>query len=106
LKHISGSGRCLRWLCSWILILLDEILQYNRIWQFSYGRRPSLMTRVANGPTHPPAHNAGWMVCGQETVFGCIPIPSQSGWSSTQHWYLHLPERSPTGERSDSHITS
>ncbi len=54
LKHISGSGHCLRWLCSWILILLDEILQYNRIWQFSYGRRPSLMTRVAHGPTHPP----------------------------------------------------
>jgi hypothetical protein len=24
---------------------------------------------------HPPEHHAGWMVCGQETLFGCIPVP-------------------------------
>jgi len=24
---------------------------------------------------HPPAHHAGWMMCGQKTFFHCIPVP-------------------------------
>ncbi len=59
-KHISGSGHCLRWLYSWILILLDEILQYNRIWQFSYGRRP-FPHDTCGSWAHPATSTQCWM---------------------------------------------
>jgi hypothetical protein len=30
---------------------------------------------------YPQVHHAGWMVCGYETLFHCIPVPvaNQSG---------------------------
>ncbi len=31
-------------------------------------------TQLAKANYHPPAHHAGWMVCGHETLFHCIHV--------------------------------
>jgi len=30
--------------------------------------------RTYNWARHPPVHDEGWMVSGQETVFCCVPV--------------------------------
>ncbi len=53
---------------------------FRRKGRFKLG--PSLEIIVKNGTgilPHPPAHQAGWMVHGQATLFNSCPIVNHSG---------------------------